>query len=117
MRNSLKRVVKKADDLRTGKQHIVFYDTPAKRDRLVEECGNHFVIHSKMTVEGWQEMIADFNAGQITTLIADKSRMGNWSVDKSIDEVDVVFTFEANQHLQVRGYRHLQHFRLSDIRL
>lgn len=111
-----REVVKLPEHLRRGKQHIVVYESEAMKKVFAEGCNNCFVVHSQMTKGDWVDMIEDFNSGSIKTLVVHKSRAAScWLVDKSIDEVDVVFTEAPTYRERLKAFGRLKHFRRTDL--
>lgn len=111
-----REVVKLPEHLRRGKQHIVLYVSREHLKVFSEGCDNCFVVHSQMSHTDWVDMLEDFNSGVIKTLVIDKSRgLSGWMVDKSIDEVDVVFTEAPSYRERLKAFGRLKHFRRTDL--
>lgn len=103
-----KRIIKKPEDLRQNKQHIVVYETKDSRDLFAESCNNCFVVHHAMTVNEWAAMIEDFVSGQIDTLIIHKTRMQGWYIALPSSQVDIVYTYRVNFHEIQQGLARLR---------
>ncbi len=109
-------VVKSPEHLRKNKQHIVIYDTHENCNMFSESCNNCYTLHSAMTVVDWEAMLEDFNTGELTTLVMNKSQgLFGWKVDKNFNEVDVVFTFTPTYHERLNALARLRHFKMSDL--